>query len=87
MTHPKTIAIRLMPKASIDRIGGMRVMSDGEERLVLYVTAPPDKNKANDAMIKLLAKYLAVPPSTLTILHGHTHRNKLVKIGTKNDEK
>lgn len=81
MADKESIAIRLVPKASSNRIGEIRMMSDGEERLVVYVTAPPDKNKANEAMIRLLAKHLNVPPSTLTILQGKTHRNKLVGIG------
>lgn len=48
--------------------------------LTIYVTAPPDKNKANEAMLKLLAKHLDVAPTRLTLIKGHTNRNKLVEI-------
>ena len=71
----KTIAVKLTPKASSDRIGEMR-----GDALTIYVTAPPDKNKANEAMLKLLAKHLDVAPTRLTLIKGHTNRNKLVEI-------
>lgn len=48
--------------------------------LTVYVTAPPDKNKANEAMLKLLAKHFDVTPSRLTLLKGHTSRNKTIEI-------
>jgi uncharacterized protein (TIGR00251 family) len=71
----KTIAVKLTPKASSDRIGEIR-----GDALTVYVTAPPDKNKANEAMLKLLAKHLDVAPTRLTLIKGHTNRNKLVEI-------
>ncbi len=80
MAYVKTIAVRLTPRSSSDRIGDMRTASDGSEALAVYVTAPPDKNKANEAMIRLLARHLDVPPSRLTILQGLTSRNKLVGV-------
>jgi len=80
MTHQKTLAIRLTPKASSNRIGETRTLANGEEVLTIYVTAPADKNKANKAMLQLLAKHLNLPASQLTILQGHTHRNKLIGI-------
>lgn len=76
----RTIAVRLTPKASADRIGETRKLPNGDEQLVVYVTAPPDKGKANDAMIRLLAKHLGIAASRLEIIRGQTNRNKLVKI-------
>ena len=76
----QTIAIRLTPKASSDRIGATRLMPNGDQQLAVYVTAPPDKGKANEAMIRLLAKHLGIAPSRLQILRGETSRNKLVKV-------
>ena len=74
------IAVRLTPKASADRIGKTRQLADGSEQLTVYVTAPPDKGKANEAMIRLLAKHLDVAASRLTLVRGQTNRNKLVKV-------
>ncbi len=77
---PKTIAIRLTPRASSDRVGEPRLQADGTLVLAVYVTAPPDRNRANEAMIRLLAKHFGVAPSRLSILRGQTSRNKLLRI-------
>ncbi|HEU5047713.1 MAG TPA: DUF167 domain-containing protein [Rickettsiales bacterium] len=81
MAAARTINIKLTPKASSDRIGEMRSTADGKEVLTVYVTAAPDKNKANEALLKLLAGHFNVPLSALAILRGHTSRNKTVSIG------
>jgi uncharacterized protein (TIGR00251 family) len=83
----RVIAVRLTPKSSSERIGEIRVMPDGEARLIVHVTAPPDKNKANEAMLKLLAKHFKVAPSMLVLLKGQTHRNKLVGIKEEKEYK
>lgn len=44
------------------------------------VAAQPIDNRANEALRELLAKELGVRPSSVTILHGHTSRIKLVEI-------
>ena len=76
----QVIAVRLTPKASSDRVGETRTLPNGDEQLVVYVTAPPDNGKANESMIRLLAKHLDVSTSHLTIIRGMTNRNKLVRI-------
>ncbi len=76
----KIIAVRLTPKAAANRIGEMRRLPNGDEQQVIYVTAPPDKGKANAAMMKLLAEHLGVAVSSLSIVRGHAVRNKLVRI-------
>ena len=80
MVHAQIIAVRLTPKASSDRVGERRKLANGDEQLVVYVTAAPDNGKANEAMICLLAKHLDVPASRLTIMRGMTNRNKLVRM-------
>jgi len=80
MANAQIIAVRLTPKASADRVGDTRKLPNGDEQLVVYVTAPPEDGKANEAMIRLLAKHLNVAASRLTIMRGQTNRNKLVRI-------
>jgi uncharacterized protein YggU (UPF0235/DUF167 family) len=80
LIQPRTIAIRLTPKASADRVGEVRMSAAGEEVLTVYVTAVPEDNKANEAMIRLLAKHFGMPPSRLSIIRGQTNRHKLVRI-------
>ena len=80
MADSRTIAVRLTPKASSERIGEVRNLPNGEEQLMVYVTAVPEDGKANEAMIRLLAKHFNLAPSRLSVVRGHTNRNKLVRI-------
>jgi len=50
MANAQIIAVRLTPKASADRVGDTRKLPNGDEQLVVYVTAPPEDGKANEAM-------------------------------------
>jgi len=80
MADFKTIKVKLTPKASTNRIGEVRVMPNGDNVLAVYVTAPPDKNKANEAMISLLAKHFGIPQSQFEIIRGKTSRNKIIRL-------
>lgn len=80
MANAQIIAVRLTPKASADRVGTMRTLPNGDEQMMVYVTAPPEDGKANEAMLRLLAKHFGVSVSHLTIMRGQTNRNKLVRI-------
>lgn len=80
MTSQKTISVRLIPKASSNRIGEMRLLPSGEEQLMIYVTTVPEDGKANETMIRLLAKHLNIAASRLTISKGYNNRNKLINI-------
>lgn len=74
------IHIKLTPKASSNRIGETRKDAHGNDVLSVYVTAPPDKNKANEALIDLLAEHYGVAPSRLTLVRGHTARIKTIRL-------
>jgi uncharacterized protein (TIGR00251 family) len=54
-------------------------ISEGEYKV--KVTAPPEKGKANEKVIELLAYHLAVPKSSVKIVAGKTARIKLIDIG------
>lgn len=74
------LAIRLSPRASRARIGGSFTDSHGSRWLQAAVTAPPDKGRANAALIALLAKTLRVPASTIKLEAGDTNRLKRLRI-------
>ncbi|MDX6491328.1 MAG: uncharacterized protein QOD43_1573 [Gaiellaceae bacterium] len=44
------------------------------------VTAPPEDGRANDALLDLLAKRLDLPRRSLSIVSGHTSREKVVRL-------
>ncbi len=48
--------------------------------LKLSVIAPPEKGKANDAVVALLANALDVPASAIEIVAGQTSQDKVVTI-------
>jgi len=70
------LAIRVTPRASRNEIAG--VLSDGTVKIRL--TAPPVGGKANDSLIKFLAKVLDIAPSRIEIVAGETGRDKLVSV-------
>ena len=74
------LALRLTPKAARERIGGLFTDSHGQHWLQASVTAPPDKGKANAALIALLAKALRTPASTILLETGDTNRLKRLRI-------
>lgn len=46
----------------------------------VWVTAPPVKGKANEAVIKLLAWEFDVSKSSIQLVSGHTSKNKTFQI-------
>lgn len=48
--------------------------------LQLRVTAPPDKGRANAAVVSMLAQALGVAKSRVRIVRGQTSRNKVVTV-------
>ncbi len=75
-----SFAVRLTPKGGRDRIEGW-VRTAGEEgHLKIRVSAPPEKGKANDALVALLSRTLGVGKSRIAIAKGQAARNKIVEI-------
>lgn len=69
------ITVRLTPRGGSDVIDAW----DGDV-LHVRVAAAPVGGKANQALLKLLAKALGVAPSRLAILSGATGRTKVIEI-------
>jgi uncharacterized protein (TIGR00251 family) len=74
------IAIRLTPKAARERMGGLFVDAQNQRWLQASVTPPPDKGKANAALITLLARQLKLPQSSIFLETGDTNRLKRLRI-------
>jgi uncharacterized protein (TIGR00251 family) len=75
-----TLAIRVTPRSARPGIGGWRAASDGREELEVRVAEAPADGAANDAVIKVLAKALAVSRSELSITSGAASRHKRIAI-------
>ena len=70
-----TINVRVQPRASRNRVNGYR---DGVLRV--SVTAPPQDGRANAALLELLADVLGIAKSRLSIVRGHSSRDKVVAV-------
>jgi uncharacterized protein YggU (UPF0235/DUF167 family) len=71
--------VRVTPKASSNRID-VTVQSDGSPLIRVYVTAAPDRGRANKATIELLAKHFGLPKTAIALVQGQTSRNKKFRI-------
>ena len=74
------IAIRLTPRARADRLEGIARLADGAAVLKVSVTAPPLEDRANDALLQLLAREWDLPRRDLALVGGRKSRNKIVRI-------
>jgi uncharacterized protein (TIGR00251 family) len=70
-----TFAVRVQPRASRNEIVG-----EYNDALKVRLTAPPMDDRANEALQKLLASRLKVPPSAVRIASGSRSRTKRVEI-------
>jgi len=69
------LSVKVQPKAAADAIVG-----EYGGALKVAVTAPPEKGKANAAVIALLSKELGVRKSQIEIVAGRTTRLKTLRI-------
>jgi uncharacterized protein YggU (UPF0235/DUF167 family) len=72
--------VRLTPRSSRDEIGEIETTSDGRTHLAARVRAVPDKGKANAALEQLVAGWLGVPRTTVTVSAGQAQRLKTLRI-------
>lgn len=78
-----TINIRLTPKAARNALQGWTTDQDGQPVLKVSVTTPPEKGKANKALIALLAREWHIPKSSITLIKGETSKNKTLLLSEK----
>jgi uncharacterized protein (TIGR00251 family) len=69
------ISVRLQPKASREEL---RVWDEGGVLRVRVKEAPVD-GAANAALVRLVAKRLRISRGVISIIHGATGRNKILK--------
>lgn len=75
------LQIKVIPSSSKDAIVGWL-----EDTLKVKVKAPPEKGKANKAVIKIIEKALALEKGSVTIESGLTSSRKTLEINC-NDER
>jgi len=70
-----TITIRVVPKAKRQEV---KELDEGIYKV--WVNAPPDKGKANKAVIKAMAGFLGISKTRLKIIRGHNSRDKVLEV-------
>lgn len=74
MVEPSTrVRLRVSPGARRTELAGRH--GDGWK---VRVAAPPEGGRANDAVLDLLAERLELPRRSLSIVSGHSAREKVV---------
>ena len=75
------LKIHLCPNAKKNNICGIY----NNEYLKISISSPPVDGKANEELIKFLARKLNIPKSDIKITKGQTTRNKIIEINTDNN--
>ena len=76
MATPSTrVRLRVSPGARSSELVGRH-----GEAWKVRVAAPPEGGSANEAVLDLLAEKLALPRRSLSIVSGHTAREKVVRM-------
>jgi uncharacterized protein (TIGR00251 family) len=70
-----TLSVRVVPRSSKEGVAGFE---GGVLRIRL--NAPPVEGKANEALVRFLAKAVGVPRSRITLVKGEKGRNKIVRV-------
>lgn len=69
------LTVKVHPKSSQNKV----VELSGSE-FEVYITRPPEKNQANQAVVEALAGYFDVSKSSISILAGHKSKAKIIEI-------
>ena len=80
VTGGLALRVRVTPKASRNRVDGSGSLADGSVVIRATVTAAPESGKANDALLRLLARTWRLPRRALEVTGGATSRLKTVTI-------
>ena len=75
MVETVVFVVRVTPRAGRDEVVGWR-----DDELRVRLRAPPVDGRANEALIRLLAKLLDVPPSSLELVSGDSARVKRLRV-------
>lgn len=68
------LRVRVTPRASREKI-------EVEDGLIkIWVMASPTDGEANEAVCRRLAKALAIAPSTVSLVRGHSSREKVIEV-------
>lgn len=77
---PTYLRIKVVPKSPKTEVKEITSDETHGDTIKLRIKAAPEKGKANEELIKFLSKELDIPKESISIISGHTHQLKLLKI-------
>lgn len=80
------LTVRVTPKSAKDAVETVESDAAGQSYLKVRVRAVPDKGAANKAVCQVLAKWLGIPKSSVSLHAGDTSRIKQIHIAMSYDE-
>lgn len=80
------LTVRVTPKSSRDAVEGVETDDAGRSYLKLRVRAVPAEGAANKAVCQLIAKWLGLPKSAVSLHAGDTARIKHVFVDLPTSE-
>ncbi|MDX1976005.1 MAG: DUF167 domain-containing protein [Rickettsiales bacterium] len=78
------LAIHAVPKSSKSEIVGWIHDNSGRKALKVRLAAPPEDGKANEELIRFLAKSWGITKSRIQLAAGAASRHKILKIQCDN---
>jgi hypothetical protein len=84
-SHAVLVNLRVTPKSASARIGEVDEDAGGRQFLRVHVREVPEKGKANEAVVKLLAKAWGLSKSGIEVVSGGNDRNKVIAIAGEPD--
>ena len=85
MTKDLVLHLKVKANAKLNKFNGY-VRIGGIDYLKLLINTAPEYGKANDAMIKFIAKALKIPQSDIKVTRGHTNSLKTLVIQNINPQ-
>jgi len=70
----KKISVFIKPNSRQEKI------EHSESGYIIYVKELPIENRANNALVKLIAEYFKIPKSKVKIISGFKSRRKVLEI-------
>jgi len=80
------LSIHVTPRSTKPGIGEWKADPGGRPFLEVRVAAAPADGAANDEVIRLLARALDLPKSSLSVVSGQTARLKRIQLPLEADE-
>ena len=68
------IKVRVYPRSNTEKV------VESGSGLKVYLTAAPQRGKANKELLKVISSYLKVKKSSLNLIRGKASRDKIIEV-------